>query len=219
MFNFLGENGQGQTRDFLDKCRKIEYATKLAPILNYIFNGNVNEIETIKKQVEELKKQIKLLELKQDRYIYNCAQINNNLRKLNIDLVYNGRNTEEILKAIVAKTENERIKTEKAKGSVGELEVVFSNIEEQIKIYEATIENYTQSLKVNENRKKMLSNLHNLAIENEELSYLVFPIEDLLQSIEDSIAFSKYIISDETVGELRKQKNGILAEIQKQNAA
>ena len=58
MFNFLGEKGQGLTRDFLDKCRDVRYSVKLAPILNYIFNDNVEKIAEIKKKIETLKKRM-----------------------------------------------------------------------------------------------------------------------------------------------------------------
>ena len=49
MFNFLGEKRQGAIHDFFDKCSDIKYSVKLAPILNFIFNNNLEKIYLLQK--------------------------------------------------------------------------------------------------------------------------------------------------------------------------
>lgn len=218
MFNFLGEKGQGLTRDFLDKCRDIKYSVKLAPILNYIFNDNIERIAKIKKKIEVLKERIRELEVKNDSFNFAQKQINSNLLKINSNTVFNGHNGEEIQKELsqIMKMNTEQPK--KLRRSVSELEVIYSNLSEQIKIYDNTIKNYQQNEKENQNRRLLLSNLQTL-IENEpSMDYLIQPLADLINGLEGSIAFGKYIISDETIKELRKQREQVASEIKKQNS-
>ena len=100
MFNFLGEQGQGMTRDFLDKCRDVKYSVKLAPILNYIFNDNIEQIAVLKKKLLMLKEKIRELEVKNDSFIFAQRQINSNLLKINSSVVFNGHNGEEVQKEV-----------------------------------------------------------------------------------------------------------------------
>ncbi|WP_248402957.1 hypothetical protein [Butyrivibrio fibrisolvens] len=209
MFNFLGENGQGETWDFLDKCRNIKYAIKLGPILDYIFNENVSNIEKILNELEELKEILRKKEAEQGQYFYNIEQVNNNLLKLNIDIKFNGNNVEDVLKSLQEREYELDYSHENIRNTISELEVIYSNISEQIKTYETTVSTYEHTKKENENREKLLTNLAGLVEENPEMSYLIEPINGLLKDVENSISFSKYIISDETVLALRKQQANI----------
>lgn len=218
MFNFLGEKGQGLTRDFLDKCRDIKYSVKLAPVLNYIFNDNVERIAEIKKEIEELKEKMRELEVKNDSFNFARNQINGNLLKINSNVIFNGRNGDEIQNELSKIMQMDIEQPKKLRRSISELEVIYSNLSEQIKIYDNTIKNYQQNEKENENRKLLLSNLQML-IENEpSMDYLVKPLAELVNEVEGSIAFGKYIISDETIGELKRQKEQVAAEMKKQNS-
>lgn len=218
MFNFLGEKGQGLTRDFLDKCRDIKYSVKLAPVLNYIFNDNVERIAEIKKEIEELKEKMRELEVKNDGFNFARNQINGNLLKINCNVIFNGRNGDEIQNELSKIMQMDIEQPKKLRRSISELEVIYSNLSEQIKIYDNTIKNYQQNEKENENRKLLLSNLQML-IENEpSMEYLVKPLAELVNEVEGSIAFGKYIISDETIGELKRQKEQVAAEMKKQNS-
>lgn len=218
MFNFLGEKGQGLTRDFLDKCRDIKYSVKLAPVLNYIFNDNVERIAEIKKEIEELKEKMRELEVKNDSFNFARNQINGNLLKINSNVIFNGRNGDEIQNELSKIMQMDIEQPKKLRRSISELEVIYSNLSEQIKIYDNTIKNYQQNEKENENRKLLLSNLQML-IENEpSMEYLVKPLAELVNEVEGSIAFGKYIISDETIGELKRQKEQVAAEMKKQNS-
>ncbi len=218
MFNFLGENGQGETWDFLDKCRHIKYSIKLDSILNYIFNDNIESIERKRKELDKLKKDLKIKEAEQGQYDFNLEQINNNLLKLNIDTKYNGNNAEDIFELLQKKEYQMDYSVENIKDTLSELEVIYSNISEQIKVYETTVSTYKHTKKENENRKKLLSNLQELIQENREMSYLVEPINNLLKDVENSISFSKYVISDDTVEELRRQQYRIREEMKLQNS-
>lgn len=213
MFNFLGEQGQGLTRDFLDKCRYIKYSVKLNPVLNYIFNDNLKEIEKTKKLIATLTAELNEYELQQKRYTANIIQINKYLLKLNIDTVFNGHNVDEIRNLVDEKASRVDFSIEKVRNTIGELEVIYSNLSEQIKTYETTVSNYKQMAKENENRTKLLENLKMLIAEDDSLDYLVNPINNLLQEVENCISFSKYVISDGTIAELRKQRERIKNEI------
>lgn len=218
MFNFLGEKGQGLTRDFLDKCRDIKYSVKLAPILNYIFNDNIERISEIKKKIEVLKERIRELEVKNDSFDFAQKQINSNLLKINCNTIFNGHNGEEIQKELSQITKMDTDQSKKIRRSVSELEVIYSNLSEQIKIYDNTIKNYQQNEKENQNRKLLLSNLQTLLENEPSMDYLIKPLEDLINGLEGSIAFGKYIISDETIKELKKQREQVATEIKKQNS-
>lgn len=218
MFNFLGEKGQGLTRDFLDKCRDIKYSVKLAPVLNYIFNDNVEKIAEVKKEIEEIKEKIRGLEVKNDSYSFARSQINNNLLKINSNVIFNGHNEDEIQKELIRIMQMDVEQPKYLRRSISELEVIYSNLSEQIKVYDNTIKNYRQNEKENQNRKLLLLNLQML-IENEpSMEYLVKPIAELVDEVAGSIAFGKYIISDETIGELKRQKEQVVDEIKKQNS-
>ncbi len=218
MFNFLGENGQGETWDFLDKCRDIKYSIKLGPILNYIFNNHIEDIDRKTKELEKLKKDLKIKEAEQGQYVFNLEQVNSNLLKLNIDARFNGNNAGEILDLLEKKEYQVDYSVENVRNTISELEVIYSNISEQIKVYETTVSTYQHTKKENENRKKLLCNLQGLLQGEPELAYLIEPIEDLLNDVENSISFSKYVISDETVNELRRQQRKIIEEMRLQNS-
>lgn len=218
MFNFLGEKGQGVIRDFFDKCREVKYSVKLAPVLNYIFNDNIEKIARIKEQIEEVKKKIQELEVKNASYNFAQRQVNTNLLKLNANVIFNGHNADDVRKEISKIIRMNEDKPQKQKKSVSELEVIYSNLTEQIKVYDNTIKNYRQNEKENENRKVLLSNLQMLIANEPNMAYLVQPLMELVNEVEDSIAFGKYIISDETVAELRKQRDKISVEIKKQDS-
>lgn len=218
MFNFLGEKGQGLTRDFLDKCKDIKYSVKLAPVLNYIFNDNIERIAEIKKEIEELKRKIRGLEVKNDSYVFAQNQINGNLLKINSNVTFNGHNGDEIQKELSRIMKMDIEKPNKVRRSVAELEVIYSNLSEQIKIYDNTIKNYQQNEKENENRRLLLSNLQVLIEDEPSMDYLVKPLIDLVNELEGSIAFGQYIISDETVKELKKQREQVTFEMKKQNS-
>lgn len=64
----------------------------------------------------------------------------------------------------------------------------------------------------------MLSNLQTLLENEPSMDYLIQPLADLINGLEGSIAFGKYIISDETIKELRKQREQVASEIKKQNS-
>lgn len=82
MFNFLGEKRQGAIHDFLDKCSEIRYSMKLAPILNFIFNNNLEKIYALQKELEQLQEELKNLEVTSSRYDFICTQVNRNIQKL-----------------------------------------------------------------------------------------------------------------------------------------
>ena len=96
MFNFLGEKGQGRIQDFLDKCRLIKYSVKLNPILNFIFNKNIEKIYELKKELDNLIDEVKELESNTQKYNFIINQVNKNLRKVDGKVWYTGENASTI---------------------------------------------------------------------------------------------------------------------------
>lgn len=210
MFNFLGEKNQGAINDFFDKCKDIRYSVKLTPLLNFIFNKNIKRIHESQKKLELLQKEAKNLEANKSKHNFICSQINNNLKKLGLNHIdYDGTNSEEVKESIRKIKDMEEIKKINKDINISKLEVLYSNVSEQIKIYENTIADAKQFNTENKNRRKLLEKLDILIKDNDDFSYLIFPLKQLLSELENSISFSQYTISDNTIIELKKQKSFI----------
>ena len=213
MFNFLGEKRQGVLNDFLDKCSDIKYSIKLNPILNFIFNKNLVTILELKKELEKLENEVKMLEKSVSRFEFICNKVNLNLCKLNISTVYNGRNSEKIRDEIKSIKNMENIRIKEGKKTIAELEVIYNNLDEQIKIYENRIADSKRMSVEAENRRKLLDKLKVILNNTNELQYLIEPITNLIGDLENSISFNKYIISDSTIKDMKKQREMIKQEI------
>lgn len=213
MFNFLGEKRQGVLNDFLDKCSDIKYSIKLNPILNFIFNKNLVTILELKKELEKLENEVKMLEKSVSRFEFICNKVNLNLCKLNISTVYNGRNSEKIRDEIKSIKNMENIRIKEGKKTIAELEVIYNNLDEQIKIYENRIADSKRMSLEAENRRKLLDKLKVILNNTNELQYLIEPITNLIGDLENSISFNKYIISDSTIKDMKKQREMIKQEI------
>lgn len=213
MFNFLGEKRQGVLNDFLDKCSDIKYSIKLNPILNFIFNKNLVTILELKKELEKLENEVKLLEKSVSRFEFICNKVNLNLCKLNISAIYNGRNSEKIREQInsIKNMENSRIKD--GKKTISELEAIYNNLDEQIKIYENRMLDSKRMSVEAENRKILLDKLKVILNNTNELQYLIEPVTNLIGDLESSISFNKYIISDSTIKDMKKQREVIKQDI------
>lgn len=213
MFNFLGEKRQGVLNDFLDKCSDIRYSVKLNPILNFIFNKNLSLIFKLKKELEVLENEVKSIERTASRFDFICNKVNLNLHKLNILLPYNGRNSDEIKEQIESIKSMESKINKNSTKTIAELEAIFNNLDEQIKIYENRILDSKRMNIEGENRKILLERL-NLILQNaNELQYLIEPVTHLVQDLESSISFNNYIINDTAVQEMRKQRENLKKEI------
>lgn len=82
---------------------------------------------------------------------------------------------------------------------------MYSNISEQIKIYENSISDAKQFENDNTNRKILLENLEQLLTEDQTFAYLVEPLKQLVNELNNTISFSQYTISDKTIAELKKK--------------
>jgi len=218
MFNFLGEKRQGVIHDFFDKCSEIKYSIKLAPILNFIFNRNLEEIYELQKELNDLLEEVKGLDAKSARYDFICKQVNRNIQKLGLNSWYTGKNAKDILSNIEEiKNMQDVIKQSKEK-NIADLEVMYNNICEQIKIYENSISDAKQFVKENNNRKLLLNKLDELIEENDTFSYLVNPLKKLVLDLNSTISFSQYKIKDNTILELKKQRELLKKEIKRNDS-
>lgn len=218
MFNFLGEKRQGAIHDFLDKCSDVRYSVKLAPVLNFIFNNNLERIYELQNELEILLSEVKELEMNSARYDFVINQVNKNLQKLDGNIWYTGKNANDVQKHISSIKSMQNISKKKNERNIADLEVMYNNISEQVKIYENRLSDAKQFEKDNENRKLLLSKLDALIIEKEEFDYLINPLKKLLSEIDNTIAFSKYVICDNTIKELRKQREELRTAIRRNDS-
>lgn len=214
LFNFLGEKGLGIVNDFFDKGRDVKYAVKLPAILNFIFNNNLERIFSLKKELEILQSEVKKLEASINKFEFVKNHINLNLKKLNISTLYTGKNKTDILYEINAiKSLEDTKKTTKKSKTISELESIYNSLSDQIKIYENTIEDNKKFENESINRKVLLESLMQLIENRNEFRYLVEPLVSITQDLDKSISFNKYIINNNTIKELKKQKDTIKEEI------
>ncbi|MGP0576968.1 hypothetical protein ACTP13_08115 [Paenibacillus peoriae] len=218
MFNFLGEKRQGAIHDFFDKCSDVRYSIKLAPILNFIFNKNLGRIHELKEELNNLLEEIRVLEDNFAKYEFIYNRVNSNLQKLGLNIWYNGKNADEIKQKIDEMKAMHVIFKKKNEKNVADLEVMYNNISEQIKIYENSVADSRQFEKDNKNRILLLTKLEGLLDENNTFDYLVSPLKNLVTELESTISFSKYVISDNTVKELKKQREILKAKIKSNDA-
>ncbi|HBV97561.1 MAG TPA: hypothetical protein DEF36_11005 [Desulfotomaculum sp.] len=214
LFNFLGERALGVLNDFFDKGKDIKYSTKLPSILNYIFNDNLENISNLKKQLAKLQGDVIKLENSINKFDFIKNNINRNLQKLNISVLYTGKNKSMVLEEIESvKSLEETKKNSKKVRTISELETIYNNLNEQIKVYENTIEDNKSFEIENSNRKILLDTFKELISDKQEYSYLVTPLMDIIDNLEKSISFNKYIINSSTINELKKQRDTVKSEI------
>ena len=218
LFNFLGEKRQGSIQDFFDKCNDIKYSVKLGPILNFVFNKNLEEIYELGLLLEQLKKDLSQLEEVSSRYEFIRYQVNKNIEKLGSNIYYNGRNSADIKKLLLEIKNMEEPAKKKFERNIAALEVMFNNITEQIKNYENTISDAKQFAIENNNRKLLLENLEELLNENEAFAYLVDPLKLLVNELENTISFGQYTINDNTIVELKRQRLALKNEIKRNDS-
>ncbi|MBX4147278.1 AAA family ATPase [Paenibacillus lautus] len=190
MFNFLGEKRQGVIHDFLDKCSDVRYSVKLSPILNFIFNRNLEKIYELQKELKNLIEEAKNLEAASARYDFIYKQVNINLQKLGNNVWYTGSNAEDIKKYINEVKNMGNIIKHKKEKNIAELEVMYNNISEQIKLYENRIDDSKQIQKDNENRMLLLEKLNSLLEGNNDFEYLIKPLKNIISELDTTISFN-----------------------------
>lgn len=215
MFNFLGENGQGMIRYFFDKCSDVKYSVKLAPVLNFIFNNHQKEIAKLEEKLNNLSSEYEILKAKYAKYEFLKSEINRNARILRLNIEYNGKNKDDIKDRLQKLKNLEQTPIKAKKKSLSELELMYNNINEQINLYEKSRQDIQNQQKENKNRKYLLENLNKIITNNDSLIYLVEPIKTTLKELDSTVSFSQYVIKDETINKLKKQRTVLKEEIQK----
>lgn len=214
LFNFLGENRLGVLNDFFDKCSEMKYSIKLPLILDFIFNRNIRTIFQLKEEIDELKKWINQLEGAQKSNEYSKNRINQQLKILGVNAIFDESNFEYIYSELRRiKEMNLEVSFGTKARAVSELEAIYNSLTEQIKVIENEISDAIEIEKENKNRKKLIDTFNSLLSEHNEYDYLLEPILSLSNDLDKSISFSKYVISDNTVRELRKKQQIIKDEI------
>ena len=215
IFNFLDEVNQGKINDFLTKCSNIKYAVHLTPILNYIFNNNIDRIIELTDLLNSLQTELRVLEKEKSSSDYLLSRINKNLKILNITENFVGNNQARIYELLEQAIYSNRVDNKKSKQeqSVSELRAILNSIEEQLKVYN-NMKNDIAKIDIEmKNRIQLLQKLYQMIEENADYSYLVTPIIDLIEQLNKSISFQRLTIEDKTIAELDKQKSKIISRI------
>lgn len=218
MFNFLSEDKQGYTENFLSKCSETKYWLRQDAILNYLFNKNLAELRNKEAELKDLTKQLSDKQKEQQKNQFIQDKINSNLQKLSINIQYNGFNADKIKKSIAdLKTMEDKPKAFKEK-NIADLEAKYNSIHEQIKQYNNEIKDVKEINKDNTYRIKLIENLIQLSQNNPELKYLVEPSVKILNDLNNTVSFGSYITKDETVKKLNKELIKVKNEINKNDS-
>ena len=215
LFNFLGEIRQGVLVDFFDKCSEIEYSTKVSPILNFIFNKNVARIFWLKNEIARLQEEIKQKEQVDGSNKHLIYKVNLNLAKLNIKDTFNGYNADSILSQLSDLANQIESSKPLVTKSVSDLEIICSNIDEQIKVYEKYKLDLQHQQRETKNRENMLDTFQSIIRDHPDFNYLVEPLISLGDEIKNSISFSQYFLKDDVLDKLKKQRQNVKDEIVK----
>lgn len=143
------------------------------------------------------------------------SRINRNLKILNITEHFVGNNQSHIKELLeqIKYADNIKNKSTNQEQSVSELRAILNNIEEQLKVYTNMKKDVAKIDIDMRNRTKLLNSLNQLIEENMAYSYLVKPIQDLINQLDKSISFQRLTIEDKTITELTKHKNKIISRI------
>lgn len=215
LFNFLGEIRQGVLVDFFDKCSEVEYSTKISPILNFIFNKNVARIFWLKNEIIRLQDEIKQKEQVDGSNKHLIHKVNLNLIKLNIKDEFTGYNGNKLLSQLSDLANQIDSSKPLATKNISDLEVIYSNIDEQIKVYEKYKSDLQHQQHENKNRENMLDTFQSIIKDHPDFNYLVDPLISLTDEIKNSISFSQYFLKDDVLEKLKKQRQNVKNEIVK----
>lgn len=185
--------------------------------MNFIFNKNLEEIFELQNKLEQIQGEVDDLETNLRNFNFIQEQVNNNLNKIGGNIKYNGKNAINIKEYIISVENMEDKRKFSKEKNTAELEVIYNNISEQIKVYENKTNDAKQFRNENRNKEKLLLKLRELVEENHSFNYLVEPMERLLSEVEDTIYFSDYLINDNTIKELKKQRKLVQSEIKRNN--
>lgn len=215
IFNFLDEVNQGKINDFLTKCSSIKYAVHLTPILNYIFNNNIDRIIELTTLLNNLQAELRELEKEKSSSDYLLSRINKNLKILNITENFVGNNQSRIYELLEQAKYSDNVANKKSgqEQPVSELHAILNSIEEQLKVYNSM---KVDAVKIDvemKNRTQLLQTLYQMIEENANYSYLITPILDLIDQLNKSISFQRLAIEDKTITELTRQKVKIISRI------
>ncbi|EJH6050786.1 hypothetical protein NFY00_000871 [Listeria monocytogenes] len=217
LFNFLGETRQGVVNDFFDKSHEIKYALKLDSILNFIFNKNLEAINQLKIEFNSLTSDVNKIQAELESNNFIRKRINGLLLQLGVKKIFNGKNSSDIYMEI-EKFEKMEEKPTNDKVDLSSLEIYYNTLSEQINEYDKIIQDSKQIENDNRNRESLLRNLQELVRDKKDYQYLINPIISILNELENSISFSRYVRQDEVVKKLKEQKNDVKDEIQRQSS-
>lgn len=215
LFNFLGEIRQGVLVDFFDKCGEVEYSTKISPILNFIFNKNVARIFWLKNEIIRLQEEIKQKEQVDGSNKHLIHKVNLNLIKLNIKDEFTGYNGDVLLSQLSDLANQIDSNKPLATKNISDLEVIYSNIEEQIKVYEKYKSDLQHQQHENKNRENLLDTFKSIIKDHPDFNYLIDPLISLTDEIKNSISFSQYFLKDDVLAKLKNQRQNVKDEIVK----
>src|SRR5699024_2834736 len=135
-FNFISEDRHGVLVDFLSEALETKKRFRLPIILDFIFNENINEIESLQRDLERLEEKKISLEKKLTYQNLVVDKVNENLRVLDIVPNFNGINHDNIRKQII-NLQKLNMNQENDPTTLTQLLIMYNTVTEQIKTSES----------------------------------------------------------------------------------
>lgn len=218
-FSFMGEKSFGNLTDFLDKGSDPKYSYKLATILNHFFNQDLAEISRLQNELDSLLARLETMERSVATNQAIIDRVNESLELIGVGKVFTGANVKTVLEEL------ERIRAAnipKAEGSLtrdtAKLEVLLSNMDEQIKVHEAARRNLVSFETEANQRKRYVEELERLVASNPGYGYLTSPILEVLGQLDKSISFNRYLAENPAIDLLKQQRQKVRSELLRQDS-
>ena len=108
--------------------------------------------------------------------------------------------------------ENKKTRRRK-KRLLSDLESMYNRMSEQIKQYDRSLSDSDRIARENQRRYDLLRVFQELIDSNPQYAYLIEPLNGILEELEKSISFGKYMINDHTLFQLKKRCDLLRQEI------
>lgn len=212
--NFIDEKGYGLTRELFQKFSDPSLFYRAPKIIKGLFNRNLKEIEKLKAEIKDLKKDLVEKNRTQIKVEIISNDINRSLSKLGIKFSFNGD-----IKELNQELENFKEKDKQdiipVKQSIGELRAVKNNIDEKIKVLKQKKSNIEYNMLKQNLSLELLENLDTFVSRSPELEYLIEPIKSLISNKEESIGFLDYNDYKTSITQLTKYQTDVIRKMKK----
>jgi len=215
-FNFLEEKGISSNPkiNFLTKCSNYKYQKWVSILLDYLFHPNSSDIYKKRKEIIELKKQLKEQQNLIEKLRIYKNSINDSLCLLNSSCEF--KNNTELIKKEIQKIKNFNTSFE-----VQNLETVYqlNTVSEKIKLLRNTSNDMNTIGKAAQNRMDMLARLKLLTSNFPEYKQFAEPLVELIQNLSNTINLTELLIKNKNEDNLKNVERKLKKSVNKRKAS